>query len=104
MAPETLEVNTLKNLVYILLPEVFTSYPPYYNVPHDANLVMDICKGLKPEIKCEIPQLLKDLMGNLILFIYHIYMSRLNCGTTTPSHLETLVCDEWGHHKLVLQI
>ncbi|RHZ87151.1 hypothetical protein Glove_40g25 [Diversispora epigaea] len=50
MAPETFR-------------EVYSSYPPYYNVPHDANLVIDICKELKPEIKCEIPQLLKDLTG-----------------------------------------
>ncbi|RHZ87132.1 hypothetical protein Glove_40g76 [Diversispora epigaea] len=71
---------------------VFTSYSPYYNVPHDANLVMGICKGLKPEIKCEIPQLLKDLMGILILFIYYIY------GKITLSHLETLVCDEYTTH------
>ncbi|RHZ49357.1 hypothetical protein Glove_522g38 [Diversispora epigaea] len=42
--------------------EVFTSYPPYYNTPHDINLIMSICNGQKPEIKFEIPQLLRDLM------------------------------------------
>ncbi|RHZ78325.1 hypothetical protein Glove_166g227 [Diversispora epigaea] len=46
----------------MIMLEVFTSYPPYYNTPHDINLVMSICKGQKPEIKIEIPQLLKDLM------------------------------------------
>ncbi|RHZ87144.1 hypothetical protein Glove_40g172 [Diversispora epigaea] len=81
MAPETFRGEyTQKSGIYsfsIIMLEVFTSYPPYYNVPHDANLVMDICKGLKPVIKCEIPQLLKDLMGKCwdsdpfyILYLY----------------------------------
>ncbi|RHZ87528.1 hypothetical protein Glove_33g21 [Diversispora epigaea] len=46
----------------MIMYEVFTSYPPFYNIPHDKNLVISICKGQKPEIMCEIPQLLKDLM------------------------------------------
>ncbi|RHZ49330.1 hypothetical protein Glove_522g93 [Diversispora epigaea] len=46
----------------MIMLEVFTSYPPYYNTPHDINLIMAICNGQKPEIKFEIPQLLKDLM------------------------------------------
>ncbi|RHZ46803.1 hypothetical protein Glove_606g149 [Diversispora epigaea] len=67
MAPETLnkgdysQASDIYSFGMIML-EVFTSYPPYFNIPHDASLVMDICKGLKPEIKCEIPQLLKELM------------------------------------------
>ncbi|RHZ89554.1 hypothetical protein Glove_13g118 [Diversispora epigaea] len=46
----------------MIMLEVFTSYPPFYNIPHDLSLIMSICNGLKPEIKCEVPQLLKDLM------------------------------------------
>src|SRR6185436_13521435 len=46
----------------MVMLEVLTSYPPYYNIPHNANLVMEICNGLKPEIKCEIPQFLKEIM------------------------------------------
>jgi serine/threonine protein kinase len=67
MAPETLsrgeytQVSDIYSLGMVML-EVLTSYPPYYNIPHNANLVMDICKGLKPEIKCEIPQFLKEIM------------------------------------------
>ena len=67
MAPET-----LKNGVYIqesdiyslgmIMLEMFTSYPPYYNISHDEKLAILICKGNKPEIKHEIPQLLKELM------------------------------------------
>ncbi|RHZ82110.1 hypothetical protein Glove_114g166 [Diversispora epigaea] len=46
----------------MIMLEVFTSYPPYYNVPHDLKLITSICEGKKPEIKCEIPLLLKDTM------------------------------------------
>ncbi|RHZ69975.1 hypothetical protein Glove_276g24 [Diversispora epigaea] len=67
MAPETLNRGeyTRASDIYsfgMIMYEVFTSYPPYYNMPHDENLVFSICEGQKPEIKCEIPQLLKDLM------------------------------------------
>ncbi|RHZ86501.1 hypothetical protein Glove_50g100 [Diversispora epigaea] len=67
MATETLSRGeyTQKSDIYsfgMIMLEVFNSYPPYYNIPHDENLVKMICDGLKPEIKCEIPQLLKNLM------------------------------------------
>ncbi|RHZ61870.1 hypothetical protein Glove_345g41 [Diversispora epigaea] len=67
MAPETLGRGeyTQKSDIYsfgMIMLEVFTSYPPYYNIPHDEKLVMFICEGHKPEIKCEIPQSLKHLM------------------------------------------
>ncbi|RHZ84043.1 hypothetical protein Glove_86g128 [Diversispora epigaea] len=67
LAPEILkgEEYTQESDIYafgMVMFEVFTSYPPYYNIPHDENLVRLICNGHKPEIKCEIPQLLKDIM------------------------------------------
>ncbi|RHZ78352.1 hypothetical protein Glove_165g133 [Diversispora epigaea] len=67
MAPETLNRGeyTQASDIYsfgMIMYEVFTSYPPYYNIPHDHKLVISICNGHKPEIMCEIPQLLKDLM------------------------------------------
>ncbi|RHZ57702.1 hypothetical protein Glove_384g12 [Diversispora epigaea] len=67
MAPETLNSGkyTQASDIYsfgMIMLEVFTSYPPYYNIPHDEKLVISICEGRKPEIKCEIPQLFKDLM------------------------------------------
>ncbi|RHZ78316.1 hypothetical protein Glove_166g16 [Diversispora epigaea] len=67
MAPETLNRGeyTQASDIYsfgMIMYEVFTSYPPYYNIPHDEKLVISICNGHKPEIMCEIPQLLKDLM------------------------------------------
>ncbi|RHZ75614.1 hypothetical protein Glove_212g193 [Diversispora epigaea] len=45
-----------------VMSEVLTSYPLYYNIPHNENLAMSICSRLKPEIKCEIPQFLKEIM------------------------------------------
>ncbi|RHZ81784.1 hypothetical protein Glove_117g439 [Diversispora epigaea] len=67
MAPETLSRGeyTQASDIYsfgMVMLEVLTSYPPYYNIPHNENLVMDLCEGLKPEIKCEIPQFLKEIM------------------------------------------
>ncbi|RHZ81907.1 hypothetical protein Glove_117g80 [Diversispora epigaea] len=67
MAPETLSRGeyTKASDIYsfgMVMLEVLTSYLPYYNIPHDENLVIKICKGLKPEIKCEIPQFLKEIM------------------------------------------
>ncbi|RHZ85820.1 hypothetical protein Glove_60g89 [Diversispora epigaea] len=67
MAPETLSRGeyTQASDIYsfgMIMLEVLTSYPPYYNVKHDTNLVMDICNEHNPEIKCEIPQTLKEMM------------------------------------------
>ncbi|RHZ73058.1 hypothetical protein Glove_233g47 [Diversispora epigaea] len=67
MTPETLSrgEHTKASDIYsfgMVTLEVLTSYPPYYNIPHDVNLVIKIRKGLKPEIKCEIPQFLKEIM------------------------------------------
>ncbi|RHZ82103.1 hypothetical protein Glove_114g191 [Diversispora epigaea] len=67
MAPETLSRGeyTQASDIYsfgMVMLEVLTSYPPYYNIPHDVNLVIKIREGLRPEIKCEIPQFLKEIM------------------------------------------
>ncbi|RHZ75041.1 hypothetical protein Glove_217g76 [Diversispora epigaea] len=67
MAPETLSRGeyTQASDIYsfgMVMLEVLTSYPPYYNIPHNENLAMDIYKGLKPKIKCEIPQFFKEIM------------------------------------------
>ncbi|RHZ81875.1 hypothetical protein Glove_117g410 [Diversispora epigaea] len=67
MAPETLsrgeytQASDMYSFGMVML-EVLTSYPPYYNIPHNENLAIGICEGLKPEIKCEIPQFLKEIM------------------------------------------
>ncbi|RHZ80676.1 hypothetical protein Glove_132g174 [Diversispora epigaea] len=67
MAPETLSKKeyTQASDIYsfgMVMLEVLTSYPPYYNIPHNENLALGICEGLKPEIKCEIPQFFKEIM------------------------------------------
>ncbi|RHZ79743.1 hypothetical protein Glove_141g46 [Diversispora epigaea] len=67
MAPETLSRGeyTQASDIYsfgMIMLEVLTSYPPYYNIPHNENLVMKICEGHKLEIKCEIPQFFKEIM------------------------------------------
>ncbi|RHZ62900.1 hypothetical protein Glove_334g88 [Diversispora epigaea] len=67
MAPETLNRGeyTQASDIYsfgMVMLEVLTSYPPYYNIPHDVNLVIKIREGLRPETKCEIPQFLKEIM------------------------------------------
>ncbi|RHZ76454.1 hypothetical protein Glove_197g86 [Diversispora epigaea] len=67
MAPETLKRGeyTQASDIYsfgIIMLEVLTSYPPYYDIAHDENLVIKICEGHKPEIKCKIPQSLKEIM------------------------------------------
>ncbi|RHZ73892.1 hypothetical protein Glove_228g55 [Diversispora epigaea] len=53
MAPETLNRReyTQASDIYsfgMIMYEVFTSYPPYYNIPHDKKLVISICNGHKP--------------------------------------------------------
>src|SRR5271154_5261385 len=47
----------------IIMIEVFTGYPPYHNIPHDNNLGMRICLGLRPEIGCKVPDLLLDIIN-----------------------------------------
>ncbi|GBC02271.1 hypothetical protein RclHR1_04530013 [Rhizophagus clarus] len=70
VAPEVLrgEEYTEASDMYsfgIIMSEVLTGYPPYYDVAHDYSLAILICKGLKPinpEIRRGVPQLLLDLM------------------------------------------
>jgi serine/threonine protein kinase len=46
----------------IIMTEVLTGYPPYHDIPHDDYLKINICSGRRPEIKCEVPQLLLDII------------------------------------------
>ncbi|RIB25966.1 kinase-like domain-containing protein [Gigaspora rosea] len=73
VAPELLRASTYgDNIVYtqksdiysfgIIMSEVFTGYPPYHDINHGASLASRIIKGQRPEIKCEVPHLLLDLM------------------------------------------
>ncbi|RIB13974.1 kinase-like domain-containing protein [Gigaspora rosea] len=71
IAPEVLygEKYTMESDIYsfgIIMSEVFTGYRPYYDIPHDCSLVTQICLGRRPEIRCEVPQLLLDLMNECL--------------------------------------
>ncbi|RIB28581.1 kinase-like domain-containing protein, partial [Gigaspora rosea] len=71
IAPEVLygEKYTIKSDIYsfgIIMSEVFTGYPPYHDIPHDFSLATQICLGRRPEIRCEVPQLLLDLMNKCL--------------------------------------
>ncbi|RIB21351.1 kinase-like domain-containing protein, partial [Gigaspora rosea] len=50
----------------IIMSEVFTGYPPYHNISHDNELAIQICCGLRPKIRCKLPQLLLDLMNKCL--------------------------------------
>ncbi|RIB10127.1 kinase-like domain-containing protein, partial [Gigaspora rosea] len=77
VAPELLKASTNGNsIVYtqksdifsygIIMFEIFNGYPPYYNIPHDLGLALEICNGKRPKIKYKVPQLLFDLMNRCL--------------------------------------
>ncbi|RIB10545.1 kinase-like domain-containing protein, partial [Gigaspora rosea] len=71
IAPEVLygEKYTMKSDIYsfgIIMSEAFTGYPPYHDIPHDFSLATQICLGHRPEIRCEVPQSLLDLMNKCL--------------------------------------
>ncbi|RIB13249.1 kinase-like domain-containing protein [Gigaspora rosea] len=60
---------TQKSDIYsfgIIMSEVFTGYPPYHDVPHEFGLALEIYKGLRPKIRCEVPQLFLELMNKCL--------------------------------------
>ncbi|GBB93945.1 hypothetical protein RclHR1_02260010 [Rhizophagus clarus] len=67
MAPEILRGNphTLASDIYslgIIINEIITVIPPFNNQPHDYYLTLDICRGLRPNIRAETPDSLKELI------------------------------------------
>ncbi|RHZ86532.1 hypothetical protein Glove_50g69 [Diversispora epigaea] len=64
IAPEVLsgdEEYTKAADVYsfgIIAYEIVTGFPPYPDIPHDNNLAMKICNGLRPKIPFHIPKLI----------------------------------------------
>ncbi|RIB13141.1 kinase-like domain-containing protein, partial [Gigaspora rosea] len=71
IAPEVLygEKYTMKSDIYsfgIIMTEVFTGFPPYHDIPHDFSLATQVCLGHRPEIRCEVPQSLLDLMNKCL--------------------------------------
>ncbi|POG74994.1 kinase-like domain-containing protein [Rhizophagus irregularis DAOM 181602=DAOM 197198] len=67
MAPEILrgKPHTLASDVYslgVIINEIITVIPPFNNQPHDHFLALDICRGLRPNIREETPTSLKELI------------------------------------------
>jgi len=46
----------------IIMSEVLSGISPYNNVPHDNDLAIKICNGLRPKIQENTPALIVDLM------------------------------------------
>ncbi|RHZ78538.1 hypothetical protein Glove_162g65 [Diversispora epigaea] len=48
----------------MIMFEILTGIPPFYNIPHDRDLALKICNGYRPEIPSNIaiPQLMVDMM------------------------------------------
>ncbi|KAG9292752.1 hypothetical protein G9A89_000328 [Geosiphon pyriformis] len=67
-APEILyqgKTNSKESEVYsfaMLMWELASNRPPFYNTPHDAKLVVSIANGLRPRIPCGTPSNYVELM------------------------------------------
>ncbi|RHZ60290.1 hypothetical protein Glove_355g23 [Diversispora epigaea] len=48
----------------MIMFEILTGIPPFYDIPHDKDLALKICNGYRPEIPSNIfiPQLLVDII------------------------------------------
>ncbi|CAB4437976.1 unnamed protein product [Rhizophagus irregularis] len=67
IAPEILrgQIYTKAADVYsfgIIMYEIISGLPPYYDVRHDENLAIKICQGLRPRFNMKIPPLIVDLI------------------------------------------
>ncbi|RIB07384.1 hypothetical protein C2G38_2214603 [Gigaspora rosea] len=50
----------------IIMSEVFIEYLPYHDILHNEDPAICICLDYRPTIKCEVPQLLLDLMNKCL--------------------------------------
>jgi serine/threonine protein kinase len=46
----------------IIMYEVISELPPYFNTAHDQFLALSICEGLRPRFYMKVPQLTLDLI------------------------------------------
>jgi serine/threonine protein kinase len=66
IAPEVLnkEPYTLSSDIYsfgVIMAEMSSGKPPFYNRKHDIGLALDICNGLRPEFGKGTPEIYKEL-------------------------------------------
>ncbi|CAI2182203.1 20018_t:CDS:2 [Funneliformis geosporum] len=71
VAPEVLKGKnyTQASDVYsfgIIMIEVITGFPPFYDFPHNENLAISICEGLRPTIGRKIPKLVATLIDQCL--------------------------------------
>ncbi|RHZ76537.1 hypothetical protein Glove_196g118 [Diversispora epigaea] len=46
----------------IIAYEIITGFPPYPDIPHDEDLAIKICNGLRPKIPFHIPKLITQVI------------------------------------------
>lgn len=68
VAPEVLQGQpyTQEADIYsfgMIIYELLTGLPPFYNYAHDSVLAMRICEGLRPQFQIKIPQDLEELIN-----------------------------------------
>ncbi|GES87549.1 kinase-like domain-containing protein [Rhizophagus clarus] len=67
IAPEVLRGQnyTKASDVYsfgMIMYEIISGLPPYYDVSHNENLAIKICQGLRPRFNIKVPSLIVDLI------------------------------------------
>ncbi|GES92494.1 kinase-like domain-containing protein [Rhizophagus clarus] len=71
MAPEILRRKkyTEASDIYsfgIVMYEIISGLPPYYDISHNENLAISICEGLRPNFNIEVPKLIVDLISECL--------------------------------------
>ncbi|GBB92951.1 hypothetical protein RclHR1_02090015 [Rhizophagus clarus] len=94
VAPEVLngEPYTLSSDIYsfgVVMAEVSSGKPPFYNRKHDTILALEICNGLRPEFGKGTPEIYKKLA--------HRCMNANPNQRPTANELEEILLD-WRYH------
>ncbi|GBC05952.1 hypothetical protein RclHR1_06520008 [Rhizophagus clarus] len=54
--------DTVHMVFGIIMYEVISGLPPYYDMSHDNNLAIKICQGFRPKFNIKVPQLIVQLI------------------------------------------
>ncbi|RHZ80712.1 hypothetical protein Glove_132g286 [Diversispora epigaea] len=80
----------------IIVYEIVTDFPPYPDIPHDNDLVLKICNGLRPKIPFHTPKLItRTIMRCWNARVTHrptfeeLAIELINSTTTTPLNYQT---------------